>query len=142
LKFVVDASVALKWLMPDAPGEQDVDKALAVLSLVQSGKATLLAPVHWSLEVLAVVARRGVAEIIPACVFLSTVPCETRDGLDLLEKAAKLSAHLKHHMFDTLYHAVALAAGATLLTADEVYFRKAQGEGAIVLLADFKEMEV
>ncbi len=45
---------------------------------------------------------------------------------------------LNHHLFDTLYHAVALEVGATLVTADEVYFNKARHLGGMQLLADFK----
>jgi predicted nucleic acid-binding protein len=52
-------------------------------------------------------------------------------------RAAELSATLKHHLFDTLYHAVALEEGATLITADETYFNKAKSVGGIVQLADF-----
>jgi len=42
-----------------------------------------------------------------------------------------------HHLFDTLYHAVALEEGATLVTADAAYFAKAKDLGGIELLADF-----
>jgi hypothetical protein len=47
---------------------------------------------------------------------------------------------LNHHLFDTLYHAVGLQApNATLITADERYYRKAEPLGHIVLLEDFRE---
>ena len=52
-------------------------------------------------------------------------------------RAAEISTALNHHLFDTLYHAVALEEGATLVTADEAYFTKAKGLGAIERLADF-----
>jgi len=42
-----------------------------------------------------------------------------------------------HHLFDTLYHAVALEEGARLVTADAAYFAKAKDLGGIELLADF-----
>lgn len=49
--------------------------------------------------------------------------------------ACDLAIQLQHHIFDTLYHAVALhTAGAKFITADEVYFRKAQEKGQIQLL--------
>jgi predicted nucleic acid-binding protein len=59
-------------------------------------------------------------------------------GLSVLKRAADIAIALDHHLFDTLYHAVALEVGAILVTADEVYFNKARGLGAIQLLADFK----
>ncbi|WP_409409595.1 hypothetical protein AAE485_04075 [Acidithiobacillus ferriphilus] len=43
-----------------------------------------------------------------------------------------------HHLFDTLYHALALLhPEAVLVTADRRYFVKAQREDCIILLEDF-----
>ena len=52
-------------------------------------------------------------------------------------RGAELSIQLKQHLFDTLYHAVALEEGATLVTADEAYFAKAKDLGNITRLSDF-----
>ena len=46
-----------------------------------------------------------------------------------IERAAQFD-HLDHHLFDTLYHAVALEEGAMLVTADTAYFAKAKDLGA------------
>ena len=52
--------------------------------------------------------------------------------------ASKLAVSLDQHLFDTLYHAVALVSpDCTLVTADERYYDKALKEGSIVLLRDF-----
>jgi predicted nucleic acid-binding protein len=52
--------------------------------------------------------------------------------------ACKLSMELDHHLFDTLYHAVALSLDdAVLLTADERYYKKAARRGILVLLRNF-----
>jgi predicted nucleic acid-binding protein len=61
----------------------------------------------------------------------------TIQGVPVLKRAADLSISLNHHLFDTLYHAVALEEGATLVTADDAYFDKAKHLGGIELLADF-----
>ena len=58
-------------------------------------------------------------------------------GVTVLKRAADLSIALNHHLFDTLYHAVALEEGATLVTADTAYFGKAKDLGGVELLADF-----
>ena len=51
--------------------------------------------------------------------------------------ALDLAVRHRHHLFDTLYHAVALhTPGAVLVTADERYYNKARLEGQIALLAD------
>ncbi|BCO27842.1 hypothetical protein MIZ03_2733 [Rhodoferax lithotrophicus] len=53
--------------------------------------------------------------------------------------ALDLALRYQHHLFDTLYHAVALhTPGAVLVTADECYYNKARHEGQISLLADFR----
>jgi predicted nucleic acid-binding protein len=55
----------------------------------------------------------------------------------LFRDATRLAVELGHHVFDTLYHAVALRSGtATLATADQRYFRKAARRGRIARLAD------
>jgi hypothetical protein len=43
-----------------------------------------------------------------------------------------------HHLFDTLYHAVALEhEDALLVTADDRYYRKAEHYGTIAVLRDW-----
>jgi predicted nucleic acid-binding protein len=50
-----------------------------------------------------------------------------------------LALRYRHHLFDTLYDAVALnTPGAELVTAHERYYNKTRLEGQISLLADFK----
>lgn len=49
----------------------------------------------------------------------------------------QLSRRLGHHLFDTLYHAVAFEENTTLVTADERYYNKASVLGSIMLLGDF-----
>lgn len=81
-------------------------------------------------------------DIEPALELLKT---STRGTLDfyqpphfLTEVAAVVSRQLDHHLFDTLYHAVALSIpGAVLVTADHRYFARAQPLGQIAWLADF-----
>ncbi len=52
--------------------------------------------------------------------------------------ACKLSRELDHHLFDTLYHALALSLDdAVLVTADERYYKKASRRGRLVLLRDY-----
>jgi predicted nucleic acid-binding protein len=54
-------------------------------------------------------------------------------------RACDLAADLDHHVFDTLYHAVALSlADGRLVTADERYWRKARRIGQIERLRDYR----
>lgn len=63
------------------------------------------------------------------------------DGIPLYKRAANLAQTLDHHLFDTLYHAVAPDRGGTLVTADEHYWRKARELGGVVRLAEWRPAE-
>ncbi len=67
---------------------------------------------------------------------LLTMTWETMADEAVYRRAIALAKTLEHHLFDTLYHAVALVHGGTLVTADAKYFKKAGTSGAIVLLED------
>jgi predicted nucleic acid-binding protein len=58
----------------------------------------------------------------------------------IFKRASRIAHELKHHLFDTLYHAVALEHGCTLVTADDTYFRKSHSLGGIVRLPDWPEV--
>ena len=138
MNVVVDASVALKWFIGDQPNEQDVDRALSLLSAIEAGRVRLIQPIHWLIEVLAVAVRVRPAFAAETYSKLTQIPSEiaTEDAVFL--RAAELSGRLKQHLFDSLYHAVALQRGATLITADERYYGAAAQEGAVQRLSDFK----
>lgn len=137
MKIVVDASVALKWFLRGRPTELYVAQAEAVGVVIERSGTELFAPAHWVAEVIAVLARTEPAVVDDALILLDDMQPVIVADVPLLKRAAALSNALGHHFFDTLYHAVALEVGATLVTADEAYFGKAKGLGAIERLADF-----
>jgi predicted nucleic acid-binding protein len=137
VRLVVDASVALKWFLRGRPGGLHIDKADAVATAIGRSPTELFAPVHWGTEVIAVLARLEPGLVDDALLFLHDMRPVTIAGVPVLRRAAELSNALNHHLFDTLYHAVALEEGATLVTADDAYLTKAKGLGGIVSLADF-----
>jgi predicted nucleic acid-binding protein len=56
----------------------------------------------------------------------------------VLATACRLAIELRQHVFDTLYHAVALESGdAILLTADERYARAAATRGRLMRLREW-----
>jgi len=136
VRLVVDASVALKWFLRGLPGELHVAEAKAVLSVIGRGTTELFAPGHWTAEVIGVLARTKPGAVDDALIFLDDMRPIVVAGIPVMKRASQLSISLNHHLFDTLYHAVALEEGATLVTADEAYFGKAKGLGAIRLLRD------
>jgi predicted nucleic acid-binding protein len=56
-QLVVDASVAIKWLIPQQPEEADVPQALVLLQKVEDGEIQLHQPPHFIAEVMGVIAR-------------------------------------------------------------------------------------
>ncbi len=135
-RLVLDASVALKWsLSPEF--EPDAGRATQLLRAAQSGLIELLAPPHFIAEVLAVVSRQEPVRLSDTIEIMFALNLTTRADRETHERSARLSVSLQHHLFDTLYHAIAIAEGAVLVTADERYFDKARNLGNIKLLKDF-----
>jgi len=134
--LVVDASVAVKWVVPETDGEEEVAQALALLTAFQSDEVRLVQPPHWLAEVTAVIARLRPEIAADATTLFHALDLPVADDLDVYLRACTLATELHHHLFDTLYHAVALEKGATFVTADTRYWRKARSQGAIQLLRE------
>lgn len=139
MRLVVDSRVALKWFLSERANEQNVAEALALARKVETGGGILFAPPHWIPEVVGVLARTNLKRVRPALAAFDELSPFVIARSSVLEKAAELSDHLRHHLFDTLYHAVAMEMEATLVTADDAYYDKAAPLGAIQRLADFRE---
>lgn len=137
-RLVIDASVTVKWLIAEREDEADSSRALALLSAVRDATVDLIQPPHWMAEIAAVLslltpqtARDDIADL-----YALELPVLDTPGMYLT--ACELSTSLGQHLFDTLYHAVALEIGdAALITADERYYRSAAARGSIVRLKDF-----
>jgi len=136
--LVVDASVALKWFLEVRDDEPDQDRALALLNSIDDGSVQLVQPVHFIAEVAAVLARANPDGAEDDLLDLLNIEWGTIDTPETYATALELSIRHGHHLFDTLYHAVALQVpDANLITADRRYYEKAGGEGRMVLLADW-----
>lgn len=131
-RWVIDASVVVKWVLPDAIREPDTGIALEILDALHDGRIEALQPVHWLAEVAGVVTRIRPSIAEHAVRLLQAMALPVSDGPDVLPRACTLGAKLGHHVFDTLYHAVALAdPRAILVTANTRYLSKARDEGRI-----------
>ena len=59
-----------------------------------------------------------------------------------MRRACTLAIDTGQHLFDTLYHAVALESEETMLiTADQRYYQKARDRGRILALKDWGVLE-
>lgn len=137
---VVDASVAIKWFVQGvwAEREDHVDQAMALLKAIGADRVTMHQPPHFLAEVAAVLARLNPHQAVRDVARLSLMDIHHADPGEHLTTALDLSMGLNHHLFDTLYHAVALdTPGALFITADRRYFDKAASRGRIVWLPDW-----
>lgn len=138
---VVDASVAMKWFLADSPDEHDAHIALGILEDSVAGKVRLWQPPHFIPEMAAVLTRLKPDDALLDVQDLLQLEVERIDDEAIYAQAVELALALDHHLFDTLYHAVALSEpGATLVTADRRYYRKARELGSIGLLENWGQV--
>ena len=135
---VPDASVLLKWILP-GDDEQDTGAALSLRAAAISGAISLVAPQLWMYEVGNTLARRFPEPAGRLLSFLADFQiAEAR--LDSRWRERTLSIARAHGVtfYDASYHAVALIHGGVFVTADERYFRRAEGDGGLALLRDWE----
>lgn len=138
MKIVVDASVAIKWFLFSKPEEVNAELAIKILEAAVSGQTTLYQPPHFVTEMAAVLARLNSQEALPCLRDLLNIDFQRVESPEMYATATELAVQLKQHVFDTLYHAVALhTPDAILITADQRYYNKAKQAGQIVLLSDW-----
>lgn len=137
MKLVVDASVAIKWFLAARLDEVHLAQAEAVAAAIENSQTELFAPSHWVAEIIGVLARVEPGIIDDALLLLDDMKPTLIDGVSTVRRAADISIQLNHHLFDTLYHAVAMETSAILVTADDAYFNKAKTLGAIQQLREF-----
>jgi predicted nucleic acid-binding protein len=136
--IVIDASVILKWLLQDPKREPDTDKATALVESVIRAEAEILQPVHWLAEVAAVLARVSPQTAIDDVDLLAAMEFPTTNEPNVMRRATQLAIDTGQHLFDTLYHAVALEHDdATLITADDRYRAQARDQGRLTALRDW-----
>ncbi|EAR21295.1 type II toxin-antitoxin system VapC family toxin [Nitrococcus mobilis] len=137
MKLVIDASVTVKWLFPDPAVEPQADQAVAILEGIRRGTLAPLQPPHWLIEVAAVISRLRPAMAERAIELLDAMELPIINDPGIIRRASRLAVQLQHHLFDTAYHALALEWGATLVTADRRYYRKARALGGVRDLTDW-----
>jgi predicted nucleic acid-binding protein len=140
MKVVVDASVVVKWALPDPQRETETAPALRLLAGIRSGTVEPIQPPHWLAEVAAVITRLrpDLAEQVLDLLDALELPVAAEPAI--YRRASRIAAALDHHLFDTLYHAVALEHAGLLVTADAHYFRKARSLGAVVPLPGWESL--
>lgn len=138
-RIVVDASVAVKWVVPE-------DHSESACHLLKPGIG-LCAPGHWLAEVSTALwaksALRGVLSRSQAdarIAWLSELDVVETPIRNLITPAASMAFDLRLTLYDTLYLAVAERIGAHVATADRTFFERAAADrrfaGLMVWVAD------
>jgi predicted nucleic acid-binding protein len=137
--LVLDASVVVKWLLSDPDKEAETERATELMQQILEGHEPVLQPVHWLVEVAAVLARLSPVSVESDVARLQALEVPTADSPQVLVRACRLAVDLNQHLFDTLYHAVALETpDATLITADDRYLASGAPLGRVMRLADWR----
>jgi predicted nucleic acid-binding protein len=125
-KLVVDASVAIKWYVPE-------QASIVAVEVLTSGDE-LLAPdllvaelgnILWKKVRRGELTARDADQIADA--FLSTRPIRIRDSAVLLRGALDIATAFDRTVYDALYLALAVAEGCQMVTADGRLVHALQG---------------
>ena len=122
--IVVDASVAVKWVV----SEEHSDRSLAVLRAVPG----LYAPAHWLAEAGNTLwAKAAIHHVIDAAemhqrlAFLSSLPVAVTPLPEIIGAAGLLALDLHLTVYDTLYLVLAERIDVPLVTADRKLYERA-----------------
>ena len=135
MPLVVDASVAVKWLVK----EDGSDRAEALKAEDLHAPSLIRIEVANVLRTLATSGRLEDAEALPALDLLLDAPVRLYEPTDALMRGALAFAlRLEHPIYDCLYLALAVELGTRLVTADRRFHRAterlADTEGLVVPL--------
>ena len=126
MNWVVDASVAAKWLAPEPESplaDALLDDDLIAPDLLYAEVANIL----WKKQ------TRGeieAATVTAAARWLLQLPLQIHAGASLFAEAVRLAQRLNHPAYDCFYLALALRADSVLITADRRLYERCQREDA------------
>ncbi len=133
MTIVVDASVAMKWVIPEVLSDQAgslrgrADRLLAPDLLLPEAANAL-----WKKLIRQEITTREAAQ---AMNLLMASGLDLRPSGPLLGRALGLARRLRHPVYDCIYVALAQAEGATLITADQrLLARVARGRTRVAVV--------
>jgi len=136
VRFVLDASVALSWLLRDA-SSRDAPYAFAVLKGLRAAGTAAEVPVTWGLEIANVVARgeaRGQVTAAQSEAFLEmleavSIEFDAVTATHALSDTLQLARRYRLSSYDASYLELALRSALPLATLDEDLRRAADKAG-------------
>jgi predicted nucleic acid-binding protein len=136
VSWVVDASVALKWVIPEVLSDE-ADR-------VRDGEDDVAAPDLLLAEVANALWKKTVAREITFREADAAFELIRRSGIDLhvtaplLPRAMELARRLDHPVYDCVYLALAEREHAALVTADQRLFRRLSTRKLDVEIVDLR----
>jgi len=135
----VDASVAFKWLIPDA-AEEDVPAAKSLLVDHMEGRVKIAVPALLYYEVANILlfgrSRPAAGEAAEALSDLFSIPLAVVAPMpDTADAALRLASDHGLSFYDASYVALAASLDCPLITADQRLARRVRAGGRVRLLA-------
>lgn len=135
MKFVLDASVALSWLLEDAGKDQTY--AESVFDILKRGDSEANVPAIWGLEIANVVAKseaRGLltenrSQLFLSAVAAASIRCDKRTAELALSDTLSLCRRYQLSAYDASYLELALRLAQPLATLDQDLRRAALQAG-------------
>lgn len=122
--YVLDASVAAKWFLPQS-GETLVEESLEILDGYANGRISLLVPdlfwpefgnILWKSIRKGRISKQSAEDALS---LLGGTALSTSSSLPLLRSAFAIAVTFDRSVYDCIYVALAVARDRPLLTADE-----------------------
>jgi predicted nucleic acid-binding protein len=134
--IVPDASVLLKWVI-ESKDEKDRERALEIRDAWIADRCAIVLPSLWLFEVgnILGIKQRKHAEALMT--ILIDYGFEEEPRASVYKQALQLMEKFKVTFYDAAYHVTAINHAGTLITSDDVYYRKVFREGHIELLANW-----
>jgi predicted nucleic acid-binding protein len=126
VRFVLDASVTLSWLLRDTAA-RDEGYPLAVLIAMRDNSTTAAVPMTWGLDVANVIARSEAKDLVTAAqsgsfiALLEGIPIDVdaETFTHVLSDTLQLSRRYRLSSYDASYLELALRSGAPIATLDD-----------------------
>jgi predicted nucleic acid-binding protein len=136
VRFVLDASVTLSWLLRDT-SSRDASYAFAVLNALRTNETSAEVPVTWGLEIANVVARaeakaqitEAQSEAFLTMLDAASIQADAATFTHSLSETLQLGRRYRLSSYDASYLELALRAALPLATLDEDLRRAAEKAG-------------
>jgi predicted nucleic acid-binding protein len=136
VKFVLDASVTLSWLLKDTAAREEA-YPLAVLNALRAASTTAIVPMTWGLEIANVIARSEAKDLVTAAQsgsFIAllegiSIEVDAETFTHVLSDTLQLSRRYRLSSYDASYLELALRSASPIATLDEDLRRAATKAG-------------